>query len=113
MTNIKNLAEFKRAIKVGTKIETTWHQWDGKKGENNYIEYADHTKQGEVSIVQSSQFAVKRQKSDGSYSDSWMQFPKASECTFKDNSITISYETLINTETREKKIIPFITYKLI
>ena len=34
MTNIKNLAEFKRAIKVGTKIETTWHQWDGKKGEN-------------------------------------------------------------------------------
>lgn len=111
---INTLADFKKAINVGTKLNTIWHQYSATKGENGYLIFESHTKENdEVSIVKSTQFAVKRKKKDGTFIDSWMQFPKASECTFNDNSVTINDETMINFETREKKVLPFMTYTLI
>ena len=111
---IKSLADFKKTIKVGMKIHTIWHQWKWTTGENGYCIFEEKVSESrEISIIKSNQFAIKTPKSDGTFVDSWMLHPKASECTIKDNSITINYETTINANTREKKIIPFMTYFLI
>lgn len=74
---IKNLASFKRRLKVGIKLRTK-HLIHGDVGVR------------EVSIVQSNCFALRTTKLDGCVTDSWCDFPKAKDFeVLNDNSVRI------------------------
>ena len=100
---MKTVADFKRRIAVGVKLHTTNHLAFAGRDENMKVLYKDEDRGiREVSIVQSTQFALKTEKHDGTFYDSWCTFPKASECrvfgdfiTFLDfhtaNGISIAY----------------------
>jgi hypothetical protein len=74
---MKNLADFKRRLKLGCKIETT-HARMGSLGIR------------EVSIVQSNSFALKTQR-DGKAIDSWCEYPKAKDIEFLDENTAVIY----------------------
>lgn len=89
---MKNLSQFKKRIKVGDKVLTTFHKtFIGRDPETGNVIYADSSLGVRpVSIVQSNSFAFKTEKKDGTFSDSWCDFPKASKCSFPDeNTICI------------------------
>lgn len=63
---IKTLADFKKAIQVGVKLETI-HAKLGSFGVR------------EVSIKQTNSFALKTPKPDNKFVDSWCEYPKAKD----------------------------------
>lgn len=107
---MKTIADFKRAIKVGTKLHTVYHVESKKDSEGKVIylpdglpEYTDKDLGvSEVSISQSTQFAVKRNERN-----SYCSFPKSSEVSFNGNSITI-YE-----DHNRRGRVPVLTYTII
>jgi hypothetical protein len=79
---MKTLADFKRAMKVGTR-------WSGY----NHL-YKSNMGVREVSKVKSTSFAFRMQKDDGSFVDSWCDFPKAPNIEFMDDgTVNIYAET--------------------
>lgn len=75
---MKTLADFKRRLKVGVLLET----------ESRYGNLGVRP----VSIVQSNAFALKTTKTDGKESDSWCQFPKASDFEIEDENTVLKYQ---------------------
>jgi hypothetical protein len=112
LTNIllvKSVAEFKRALKIGRKVNGQHHlTFAGRNQDGSPIWITKDLGTREVSIVQSNSFALKTQKHDGTYQDSWCSYPKATECVFNaDGSLTILEEQ------RDGKKIPVLTYAII
>ena len=109
MISINNLSQFKKALQIGIKLETTHHT--GKfvgRDENGVAQYQPlKFPTREVSIVQSNSFALKTTKKDGKIVDSWCQYPKSKdlECNGS-NEVTIFWG---EGEKRE----PVLTYKFI
>lgn len=102
---MKNLADFKKRLTIGSKWSAKHHHTFAGRDEKNAPIY--NTKDlgvREVSIVQTNAVAFKTTRTDGEVVDSWLQFPKAKECKFTDNSIEI-YEdnTLILSYTEVKE----------
>lgn len=87
---IKTLADFKRAIKMGTKIGCIHHQHFNGFDEQKKAVYKEmiHPVR-EVSIVQTNTFALKTTRSDNKVVDSYCEFPKAKNCKIENNKITI------------------------
>ena len=107
MIQIQTLSDFKKAVKLGTKISGTHHMKFNGRDEQGNVLYTDAPlPTREVSIVQSNSFALKTTKTTGEVVDSWCYYPKAKECTFADNVITI------HEENREGKLIPVLSYKI-
>lgn len=75
---MKTLADFKRRLKVGTKIETINHR-HGSFGVRP------------VSIVQSNSFALKTTRTNGELVDSWCEYPKAKDIEVTDENTVIIY----------------------
>ncbi len=96
---MKNLADFKKLATIGSKWEAKHHLTFAGRDENGKAIYT--TKDlgvREVSIKQSNSIAFKQVKTDGTISDSWLQYPKASDCKFTNDSIEIyEGETLVLT----------------
>lgn len=93
----KTLAEFKRLLKVGEKLNKIDHQhMIGRDAQNKPI-YGDREyPTREISIVQTNSFALKTENTDlktgnldGTYFDSWCQLPKASLCRTEYNRLII------------------------
>lgn len=116
-TQFKTIADFKRAIKPGTILGTIHHQATKRdeagnvmRDENGQIIYTEQTLEpAPVSIVQSTQFAVKRTYKDKTQ-DSWCGFPKASKCIIKENSVTILEE---DGRKPDRPLIPILTYTVL
>lgn len=109
---MKTVSDFKRLIKPGVMLATIYHQ--GKfvgRNEKGVPMYEPQEKEpAPVSIVQATKFAVVREWSDGTKRDSWLNFPKASECIFEGGRVTIleqDYRTGSNTQ---GQLIPILTY---
>lgn len=112
---MKTVADFKRAIQVGTEIGTIYHA-EAKRDElGNVVRLADGLPEytdkdlgdSVVTIVQATQFAVKRVWKDGTIKDSWCAFPKASLSRINNKSITIL-------ESSDRRgLIPILTYTLL
>ena len=65
MKKIENLSQFKKALQVGIKLQTTHHTF-GNMGVR------------EVSIVQSNSFALETIR-EGKKVDSWCEYPKSKD----------------------------------
>jgi hypothetical protein len=89
---MRTLADFKRKLTIGTKLETIYHKTPVDRDIDGTIIY-ESTNLGiaEVSVVNKTNFAVKRLKK-GKFVDSWCDFPKASECTIVDSDTIEIYE---------------------
>lgn len=72
---MKTLADFKRRLKVGVLLET----------ESRY----GHLGVRPISVVQSNAFALKTINKEGKESDSWCQFPKASDFEIEDENTVL------------------------
>lgn len=103
---MKTLSEFKKRLKIGTKLQAIHHlTFAGRDTEGKVIYKDSSLGIREISIVQSNSFALKTVRTTGETVDSWCSYPKASECIFKDeNTLTILEEQ----RTGEK--IPVLTY---
>lgn len=78
---MKTLADFKRRIQLGVKLEARYPSG---------LEVPAR----EVSIKQTNSFALKTIKTDGEVVDSWMEYPKASMVEFPSpNEVTIFWNT--------------------
>ena len=87
---MKTLADFKKVVQVGAKLQTIYHRNFIGRTEDGTPIYGDRDMGvREVSIKQTTQFAMKTIKNDGTITDSWMQFGKASDCKVNDKSITL------------------------
>lgn len=106
---MKTLADFKKRLIVGQKLQTTHHlTFAGRNEQNQPIFTNKDLGVRPVSIVQSNSFALKTVNKDGKEVDSWCSYPKAKECVFKDdNTLTILEEQ------RNGKLIPVLTYQFI
>jgi hypothetical protein len=83
---MKNLAEFKRKLTVGTELKMIYHCDFAGRDEKGKVVYKDsEPKSRKVKSVSSTQVCFETETGK----DSWLSFPKASECTFTDNSISI------------------------
>lgn len=112
---MKTVAELKRAIKLGAKLAATFHQaYDARmRDERGDVLFTDEYKGiREVSIVQTTQFALKTfYRKDSTYRDSWMPFPKRDEVVFNaDGSFTILAEDFRDHSPTKGTLIPLITY---
>jgi len=108
---MKTLTDFKNAIQVGAMIKTTHHmKFAGRDEEGKVIYQSEEMDPAPVSIKQTTQFAVKRTRKDGTQADSWMQYGKASECKVEGNKITFYVE---DGRDMEKKMIPLLTYEIV
>ena len=112
---MNSVADFKREIKVGTRIHTV-HHCKTRKDENDRVVYRadglpevtdEDMGEAPVSIVQTTQFAIARTLRNGEVRDSWMTFPKASMTKFEGNKIVIFEQD----ERRGK--FPLITYTIL
>lgn len=108
-----NLANFKRRLKVGVKLACIFHQESAGRDEKGVTIYVDKDRGiREVSIVQTNSFALKTQKTDGTWHDAWCEMPKASECKFPDeNTIVIHKQDYRQPDT--KPLIPILTYRFV
>lgn len=87
---IKTLSDFKKALKIGVKLSAIHHKTFDRRDEDGNVIYKDSSLGiREVSRLQTNSFALKTTRTSGEIVDSWCAFPKASECTFADNAITI------------------------
>ena len=74
---MKTIADFKRAIQVGTKLHCVHHQSFAGRDDNGLYLFKDEDKgTREVSVRQSSQFALRTKQSNGVFSDYYNNFPK-------------------------------------
>jgi hypothetical protein len=87
---MKSLAEFKRALTVGTMVGTIYHrEFAGRNPETMEVIYKDKDLGARpVSKVMASQVAFKTERG----TDSFLNWPKASECEFNGNSVTVYEE---------------------
>lgn len=110
---MKNLSEFKKSLKIGTKIHTVYHCESNGRDEKGQLIFMDKDRGiREVSVVQSNAFALKTVKSDGSTHDSFCQYPKAADVVInQDGSITIMEEDYRRKD--EKIKMPVLTFKII
>ena len=76
---MKTLADFKRAVKIGTKWEGFNHFYNSSFGIR------------EVSKVQSNRFAFKTVTVNGEVCDSWSDFPKSKDIRFKEDGTVEIY----------------------
>lgn len=87
---MKNLAEFKRRLKVGVKLKTTYHMHFVGRDENGLPIWGDQDLGvREVSVVQTNSFALKTTKKGGEIVDSWCDYPKARTVKIEEEKITI------------------------
>lgn len=105
---LNTVADFKRAIKVGTKLHCVYHKGIAGYDEKRQPIWKDIDK-GEriVSIVQSNKFALATPKTDGSVENSWLDFPKREEVVFNGNKATILEQDIANNYT------PVLTYTFV
>lgn len=110
---MKTLADFKKKIAVGVKLHTIYHQASAGRDEKGVLLFKDEDKgTREISISQSTQFALKTKKTDGTFVDSWIKFPKATECVIIDeNTIQILERDFRVHE--NAPLIPVLTYKFV
>ena len=110
---MENLSQFKKGLTVGKMLNCTFHQkFNGRDSKGELI-YQDEIKPPrEISIVQTNSFALKTVKTSGEITDSWCAYPKASECVFKDNVLTIMQEDYRVRE-GEKPLIPVLSYSFV
>lgn len=134
MKTINTIADFKRALTVGTKVATIYHCAFAGRDENKVVIFKDEDKgTREVSIVQSNSFALKTMKNEPVYGtdnfgnrietgevivkevDSWCQYPKSKDVKFYgNNTVTILEPDTRNGVKREEgKMIPVLTYTFI
>ena len=110
---MKTVADFKRRIKPGIKLHCTYHQASKGRDENNRLILTDEDKGvRSVNRVLSSQFTLLTTKSDGQVVDSWINFPKATQCKFLDDD-TIQYLDFDFRDQDSKQLIPLLTYTFI
>ena len=96
---MKNISQFKKALKVGVMLKATHHTTFNGRDEKGKVIYKDSDLgTRKVSIVQTNSFACSTTKSDGEIVDSWCAYPKASECVFKDGELTIMEKDTRNCE---------------
>lgn len=81
---MKTLADFRRALKVGTR-------WEGF---NHYYQSSFGVR--EVSKVQSNSFAFKNTKDNGEVSNSWSDFPKAKDIKFREDGTVEIYKEWVD-----------------
>lgn len=87
---MKTVADFKRALKVGTQMHTIYHKEFSHRDESGKVFYKDKDLGTRpVSIVQSTQFALLTTRTDGKQVSSYCNFPKATECQIEGNTIVI------------------------
>lgn len=77
---MKTLADFKRALRVGSKWEGFNHYYQSSLGVR------------EVSKVQSNSFAFKIVDDKGEERNSWCDFPKAKDIKFKEDGTVEIYK---------------------
>ena len=75
---MKTLADFKKRLQVGTKLETFNH--------NLNVSFGTRV----ISIVQTNAFALDTLR-DGNIIESWCQYPKASDFEILDNNTALIY----------------------
>lgn len=114
MKPFTSFAQFKQIIEVGITIHSIYHMTNGAKGEEGKPIFEDGELQvREVSIKQTNAFACKTwQSSKNKFVDSWLHYPKASDCEIKDNRLTIYTSTTYwNNQNQKREIrVPMITY---
>lgn len=125
----KTLAEFKRVLQPGDKMHTINHMKTiGRDEHTNKVIYGDYVYPvREVSIKKTNMFALKTENNDlktgipnGTYCDSWLEFPAASMCKIEDNKLIIlkrdtrqftgGMMDISNPEYRALPLIPTLTY---
>lgn len=112
---MKTVADFKREIKVGTRLHTVNHTLSKRDADGNVLrlldglpEYCDEDRgEATVSAVMATKFAIGRTKQDGKVYDSWMDYPAASLSKVRDNKITI-FEIH-----RSRGLVPILTYTIL
>ncbi len=112
---MKTLADFKRRLKVGVKLHTTYHQaFAGRNEKGEYLLKDEDKGIREVTLVQSNRFALKTKLKDV-MRDSYCDFPKASNFRIlNENSIMI-----LEHDFRDRSIggtgelIPLLTYTFV
>lgn len=110
---MKTLADFKRRLKVGTKLHCTYHQaFNGRNKEGLYLFKDEDKGTREVSVKQSNSFACKTERTDGEIVDSWCEFPKASECKILDQDTIVIYNEDFRVN-ENAPLIPILTYKFV
>lgn len=92
---MKTLADFKRAIQIGTKWEGFNHLYKRTMGIR------------EVSKVQSTRFAFRTVRETGEEVHSWTDFPKASDLVIREDGTVDIY--FVCSYTKERK--PMLSYK--
>jgi len=110
---MKSLSDFKKRLKVGVSIQTTFHTASDGRDEKGVLKFKDEDRGvREVSIVQTNSFALKTKK-DGKETDSWCQYPKASECKILDENTIQILDRDFRVREGEKPLIPVLTYKFV
>lgn len=110
---MKTVADFKRRIKKDVKLHCVFHQAAQGRDENGRLILTDEDKGiRAVNIVQTNQFTLLTTKSNGDIIDSWINFPKASQCKFIDDD-TIMYLEPDFREQKKEVLIPLLTYKFV
>jgi len=94
---MKTLADFKRKLVVGAKLDCTYHQAFGGRDEEGQPIWIDENKGiRKLSTVQTNSFAFETVKKNGELSESWCDMPSAKLSIIKENSITILVKDLRN-----------------
>jgi hypothetical protein len=114
---MKTLADFKRKLKPGTKVHTTFHQAHAGRDGAGTLLFKDEDKGvREISIVQSNSFALKTMKTEAEGTqkmfDSWCQYPKAAEFKILDENTAVIFSPEFRRGMPEG-LIPCLTYKFI
>jgi hypothetical protein len=111
---MKTVADFKRRIKPGIKLHCTFHQaTTGQKDEAGKLRLFDENKGVRtVNIVKSTQFTLLTERKDGQIVDSWINFPKATQCRII-NDNTIQYLEYDFRDYNSKNLIPLLTYTFV
>lgn len=111
---MKTLADFKRRIKVGDQLHTTYHQTDAGRDEKGVIILKDSDRGSRrVSQVKSTMFALSTKHKDGTYYDSWVPFPPAAKAQIlgEDRILILDEDWRVRTD--PKPLIPLMTYTFI
>ena len=110
---MKTVADFKRRIKPGVKLHCVFHQAKQGRDEKGRLVLTDEDKGTRaVNIVQTNQFTLLTTKNDGRVVDSWINFPKASQCKIIDAD-TIQYFDYDFRDREKQELIPLLTYKFV
>lgn len=106
---MQTLSDFKRAIKPGTKLHCIYHRDVIGRNSDMTPVYGNEDKGiREVSKVQTNAFTLKTMKPDGKVFDSWLSYPKATECEITYPDTIVIFET-----DRNGNRYPILTYHLI